>query len=205
MNVLPFSMRGRCVRSDNFVVIISVMLAVAGAAADIVVRASAVAGLFKADLGGFTNLYVAASVVTAIGALAFSAMLLVARTGRMGSLPLFIPASVVSVGLLLNMIFSLLLRGTPHMNAEVLIFVFSVVAALATGLTSAGFAKPYKAVILTGAMSVLSVVAAFVPYFTGDFKIAESLACLPFSVMLGAYAFALAGFGELPKESGEDK
>ena len=195
---------GRTVRSDSFIVIVSVMVFVAGAAADISVRMAALAGWIRISFAGFQPLFVAAGVVTAVGATAFSAVLLVARSGRMGSLPLVIPAGVISVGFMLNMIFALLVRGTPHMSVEVLTFIFSLIAVLAVGLTSAGVVKRTKAVIATGAMGVLSVIMPFIPYFTGDCTIAETLMCLPFAAVLGAYAFALAGTGELPQRSAEN-
>lgn len=205
MDNRTFIMGGRAVRQDSFACIVAVMLTVAAVAADMVFRVSAVTEMFVYDIVGYDALYIASGITAALGMLAFAAMLLVTRSGRMGSLPLFIPLCVVAVGFLLNMIFSFLVRGSFHMSIEILLFVFSIVAVIAVALTSWGITSPFKATVVLGSASVLSIVAAFVPYFTGDFSIAESLGCLPFAVMLGAVAFAVsAQSGEAPQHWSSD-
>ena len=100
MNVAKFVTGGRRIRPDNFISVVSVMLAVAASASDIVVRASTLAGLLVYDMNGYDGLYIAAGAVTALGALYLAASVLVARTGRMGTLPMIFPACVIAVGLL---------------------------------------------------------------------------------------------------------
>lgn len=190
-SMLKFFLGGRRVRQESFSCIVSVAVAVAASAADIVFRSFALTGAFEYDTAGYGALFIASGVVTAVGALGTSAILLVARTGRMGSLPLSLSVGVTSVGYLLNMLFALLVRGSAHMSIEVLLFVFSLVALLAIILTSVRTVIPLKSAIVMGAMCVLSVIAAFIPYFTGDFSIAESAGCLPLSALLGAAAFAV--------------
>ena len=204
MKAMDFLMGGRAVKQDSFACIVAVMLTVAASAADIVFRAGAINELFEYDTAGYGALFVSAGIVAAVGALSLSAMILVTRTGRAGSLPYCVSAGITAVGFLLNMIFALLVRGSSHMSIEILLFAFSLVSSVGLGLASAGFVRPLKVVIVLGAASVLSIIAAFIPYFTGDFTMAESVGCLPFAVMIGAFALAAVGLSDEQPYGGEN-
>lgn len=207
--IMRFFLGGRRVRRESFSCIVSVMLAVAASAVSIVFRAAVLSDMVEYELAGHGDLLAAAGIVIAVGALGLAAMLLAARTGRMGSLPLFIPAAVMSVGYMFDMIFSLLVRGT-FMNIEIALFVFSVACAALAAFASSGRITPLAATIAVGGMCILTAVGAFLPYAFGISSIARTAHCLPLAALIGAETLALASLSshapeEKEKEIGNER
>ena len=196
MNVAKFATGGRRIRPDNFISVVSVMLAVAASASDIVVRASCCAGLLVYDMNGYDGLYIAAGAVTALGALYLAASVLVARTGRMGTLPMIFPACVIAVGLLLDMLFALLSRGRAYMCAEILLFVFGAAGAVALQFTAAGKVRPLITATALSVAAVVSAVAAFIAFFAGGATLVEAAGSLPPAAVICSMALVAAGMSD---------
>lgn len=193
---------GRTVRRDRFAFIAAALLGVAAAFMSLFLRIAAVSGVFGQDIADLSSLFVIAGAVSAAGALGMSVTVMAARGGKIPSSFMFIGAGLICAGCLLDAVFSVMRRGSFHMSVQTLYFVMAIALLLTLAAALYSERGVLKALIASSALSVVALIAAFIPLFTGNAVWQDVLYALPAPLSFGVTALVCAGF--LGENDGKD-
>ena len=99
-----------------------------------------------------------------------------------------------AVSFLLGMIGGIMRRGQYTNVVEILYFIFLLIAALALAAVFTRFISRKKSLLALGGLSVIAVLCAFIPVFTGNVDIVAALQhYIPSCVIIASFAVLAAG------------